>query len=142
MKREAVCNNFNMAQAFIASVNTFPIKITVTDDVKKRSLPANATPHVWFSQISKETGEDTLTLENKHKLSFGLPILLNSDKYGEALALSLDKQDFFNWQYGEQVAHMVFLNVTSLFSTQEHKLYRDNIQSYWNDNGFILRYEK
>lgn len=130
-----------MSQAFISSVNVFPLKITVTDDVTKRSLPANAQPHVWFSQISKETGEDTLTLELKHKLSFGLPILLNSEKYGEAIANSLNKQDFFNWQYEEQVAHMIFLSVTSLFTTQEHKLYRDNMQSYWRENGMILEYK-
>jgi hypothetical protein len=130
-----------MAQAFIAKVNVWPLKITVTDDIKKRSLPANAQPHVWFSQISKETGEDTHTLELKHKLSFGLPILLNSDKYGEAIANDLDKKGFFDWQYGEQVANMVFLNVTSLFTTQEHKLYRDNMQSYWRENGMILEYK-
>jgi hypothetical protein len=130
-----------MAQAFIAKVNVWPLKITVTDDIKKRSLPANAQPHVWFSQISKETGEDTHTLELKHKLSFGLPILLNSDKYGEAIANDLDKKGFFDWQYGEQVANMVFLNVTSLFTTQEHKLYRDIMQSYWRENGMILEYK-
>lgn len=141
MKRESICDNLAMAQAFIAKVNVWPLKITVTDDIKKRSLPANAQPHVWFSQISKETGEDTHTLELKHKLSFGLPILLNSDKYGEAIANDLDKKGFFDWQYGEQVANMVFLNVTSLFTTQEHKLYRDNMQSYWRENGMILEYK-
>ena len=131
-----------MAQAFISKVNVWPLKVIVTDDVSKRSIPANATPHVWFAQLSKETGEDILTLELKHKLSFGLPILLNSDKYGEAIAKSLDKQDFFNWQYQEQVAHMIFLSVTSLFTTQEHKLYRDNMQTYWRENGFNLEYLK
>jgi len=140
MKRETIAENIGMALAFIASFSQFPVKITVTDDTKKRSLPANAQPHVWFSQLSKETGEDTLTLELKHKLSFGLPILLNSEKYGEAIATSLNNQDFFNWQYQEQVDHMIFLSVTSLFTTQEHKLYRDNMQTHWRENGINLEY--
>lgn len=142
MKRESVCKDFNMAQAFISKVNAWPLKIIVTDDVSKRSLPANATPHVWFAQLCKETGEDILTLELKHKLSFGLPILLNSEKYGEAIAKDLDGKGFFDWQYQEQVANMIFLNVTSLFTTQEHKLYRDNMQSYWRENGINLGYLK
>ena len=140
MKREAVCNDFNMAQAFIASVNTFPIKITVTDDVKKRSLPANAVQHCFYKVIADYTGEDIKTTGHRMKRDIGLPILLAGDS-GVKAAWLLEQVKFHNRSEQQQLNMMEFIPVTSLFTSREHTIYRDNMINYWREHGVVLEYK-
>jgi hypothetical protein len=53
MKRETVSADFTQASAFLADVNVWPCKITISDDAKTRSLPQNSLFWMWMSQLSK-----------------------------------------------------------------------------------------
>jgi hypothetical protein len=141
MKREVVATNPNQAMMFLADVNCYPCKITITDDIKKRSLPANSLQHLWYKAISDYTGEDIKTAGNSCKLDFGLPILL-SGEYGKKVSFTLNKIGFESWSRQQQIGFMDLLQVTSLFTSAEHTIYRDNIESFWREHGLVLEYEK
>jgi hypothetical protein len=141
MKRETIATNPNQARAFIASFNTYPCKITITDDTKKRSLPANAVQHCFYKTISEYTGEDIKTSGNRMKRDIGLPILL-SGEYGEKVAWMLQVMNFYCRPDAKQISMMDLIPVTSLFTSKEHTSYRDNMLCFWNDNGLILEYKE
>ncbi len=141
MKRETVAVDFNMAQAFIANVNTWPLKITVTDDVKKRSLPANAVQHCFYKTIADYTGEDIKTTGHRMKRDIGLPILLAGDN-GEKAHWLLEQLNFYSRTEQQQLNMMEFIPVTSLFTSKEHTIYRDNMINYWHEQGVILEYKQ
>jgi hypothetical protein len=140
MKRETIATDFNMAQAFIAKVNVWPLKITVTDDTKKRSLPANAVQHCFYKAIADYTGEDIKTTGHRMKRDIGLPILLAGDN-GVKAAWLLEQLKFHNRLEQQQLNMMEFIPVTSLFTSKEHTTYRDNMINYWRGQGVILEYK-
>ena len=140
MKRETIAENLNMAQAFIASVDTWPIKVTVTDDVKKRSLPANAVQHVFYKIIADYTGEDIKTTGHRMKRDLGLPVLLAGDNGVKANWL-LEQVKFYRRSEQQQLNMMEFIPVTSLFTSKEHTLYRDNLINFWREHDLILEYK-
>ena len=141
MKREAIANDFNQAQAFLAEINTWPCKIIVTDDTKKRSLPANSVQHCFYKIISEYTGEDIKTVGNRMKRDFGLPIVL-SGEYGAKVAWMLDCMGFEGRTDAQQVAMMELVPVTSLFTSKEHTIFRDNMIAFWGDNNVVLEYKQ
>ena len=140
MKRESVVDNLGMAQAFLKEVSTFPLKITVTDDIKKRSLSANAAQHVFYKIISDHTGEDVKTVGHRMKRDIGLPILLAGGN-GEKVAWLLEQLKFSNRTEQQQINMMELIPVTSLFSSKDHTNYRDNLMHYWRENGLTLNYK-
>ena len=139
MKRETIAENIGMALAFIASFSQFPVKITVTDDTKKRSIPANAVQHVFYKIISDYTGEDIKSTGHRMKRDLGLPILLAGES-GVKAAWLLEQVKFYNRSEQQQINMMEFIPVTSLFTSKEHTLYRDNMQAYWREHNLILEY--
>ena len=140
MKRETIAENTGMALAFIASFNEFPVKIIVTDDTKKRSIPANAVQHVFYEIISDYTGEDIKSTGHRMKRDLGLPILLAGES-GVKAAWLLEQVKFYNRSEQQQINMMEFIPVTSLFTSKEHTLYRDNMQAYWREQNLILEYK-
>ena len=141
MKRETIAGDFAQAQAFIAEVNVWPCKITISDDTKKRSLPANAVQHCFYTTISEYTGEDIKSAGNRMKRDIGLPILLSGD-YGEKVAWMLDCMDFYSRSDAQQVSMMDLIPVTSLFTSKEHTTYRDNMINFWHEHNLILEYKQ
>lgn len=140
VKREIIATNPNQARAFIAEVDTYPCKLVITDDIKKRSLTANALQHCWYKTISEYTGDDIKTAGNACKLDFGLPVLLSGD-YGERVSFTLSKIDFWNWNRQQQIGFMDILQVTSLFTSGQHTIYRDNLLAFWHEQGLVLEYK-
>ena len=141
MKRELIAKNPNEARAFIAGFNIYPCKITITDDVKKRSIPANAVQHVFYTIISDYTGEDIKTTGHRMKRDIGLPILLAGES-GEKAAWLLEQIKFYARSEQQQLNMMEFVPVTSLFTSKEHTVYRDNMINFWYENNLILEYKK
>lgn len=141
MKREIIAINPSQIMALVADFNVYPCKVTITDDTKKRSLPANAVQHCFYKAISEYTGENIKDAGNRTKRDLGLPILL-SGEYAEKVSWMLDKMEFYQRTDEQQVSMMDLIPVTSLFTSREHTQYRDNILDFWRCNGLVLEYKK
>lgn len=112
-------------------------RIAVKDD--KRKLPANAQQHVWYQQISDETGEDIQTVTNRCKRDYGLSVVLNGD-HGKQIGWTLEKIGFWQMQDAQQLNVMNLIQVTSLMTSAEHSKFRDNMQHGWREKGVNLQY--
>lgn len=122
----------------VLSGKTYRVKIEEWS--AKRSLSANSQQHVWYKRISQFQGMDVREAGNMSKLDFGLPILLDSDM-GPKVSYILDKINFYSMTREQQVNVMDLIQVTSLFSTKQHNLYRDNLIMFWHQNGLELTYK-
>ena len=52
MKREAVCNSKKEIVDFAFETECFPVKLTISDNFRKRSLSQNALFHKWVNELS------------------------------------------------------------------------------------------
>jgi hypothetical protein len=116
-------------------------RLTIQEWSEKRGLSANAQQHVWYKKISQFQGCDIKTAGNVSKLDFGLPILLADPEMGPKIDFILRPMGFFNFPREKQVNVMDVFPVTSLFSTKQHNLYRDNLVMFWHENGLELEYK-
>jgi hypothetical protein len=140
MKRETIALTANQAQAFIADCNIYPCKITVSDDIKKRSLPANSVQHVFYKIIADYTGEDIKTVGSRMKRDIGLSIALDGDN-AEKTQWILNKFDFWAKPDQVQLALMDWIPVTSKFTSKQHTIFRDNMIELWRGRNLILEYK-
>lgn len=106
----------------------------------RRSLSANAQVHVWCKQIAESTGEDIKTVFARMKKDQGLPILLDDVKEGPIADYILKQCNFWRMNERQQLTLVDAMEVTRKFSTSQHNLFRDNVQQFYNSNGFNLQY--
>lgn len=141
MKRETIANDFNQAQAFIADVNVWPCKITISDDTKKRSLPASAQYYVWLPQIAKKHGENTEYIRKWMKKDIALPILMRGGcDYSIKMLWTMNR---INYDYLDEKQKRNFVDmfkVTSVMNSKQHAELRDELQIFWAKNNLQLRY--
>jgi hypothetical protein len=130
----------NMMRKIVLSGLSYRISIVEWSD--KRGLSANAQQHVWYKRIAQFNGYDIKTAGNQSKLDFGLPILLSDPEMGPKIDFMLRPMGFFNFPREKQVNVMDIFPVTSLFSTKQHNLYRDNLVMYWHEQGLELEYKE
>ncbi len=116
-------------------------QVNVSEWSAKRGLSANAQQHVWYKIISNHQGVDIREAGNMSKLDFGLPILLADEKMGPKVSYVLDKIKFYLMTREQQVNVMDLIQVTSLFSTKQHNLYRDQLCMFWHGQGLNLEYK-
>jgi hypothetical protein len=117
-------------------------RITLQEWSDKRGLSANAVQHVFYKRISQFQGYDIRTAGNQSKLDFGLPILLADADMGQKVDFLLKKIGFYGYTREQQVNVMDLIQVTSIFSTKQHNLYRDNLVMYWHEQGLQLEYKE
>ena len=117
-------------------------RISIVEWSDKRGLSANAQQHVWYKRISQFNGYDIRTAGNQSKLDFGLPILLSDADMGRKVDFLLKKIGFYGFDREQQINVMDLIQVTSLFSTKQHNLYRDNLVMYWHEQGLQLEYKE
>tara|TARA_R110000851_G_scaffold214225_1_gene366862 strand:+ start:696 stop:1142 length:447 start_codon:yes stop_codon:yes gene_type:complete len=115
-------------------------RITISEWSAKRGLSANAVQHVFYTKISQFQGVDIKEAGNMSKLDFGLPILLADLDMGPKIDFMLRPMGFFNFPREKQINVMDIFPVTSLFTTKQHNLYRDNLIMHWHQNGLELKY--
>lgn len=115
-------------------------KVVISEWSSKRSLSANAQQHVWYKQIADFTGLNIREAGNSQKLDFGLPILLEDVRYQHKVDYVLKKIDFFDMTREQQINVMDLIQVTSLFNSKQHSLYRDNMIHFWQQQGLMLEY--
>ena len=110
---------------------------------KKRSLPSNDHQHVWYEQISKYHG-DRLYIEVKCecKIILGLPIILESEEWGQRYEEILHKHEFYQKTYEEKIKWIRDLPITSYFTPAESKIYMDNMIYYYNEAGIPIKYSR
>ena len=53
MKQETIASNATEASVFISKIDTFPVKITVSDSFRQRTINQNSLFHSWASQLSE-----------------------------------------------------------------------------------------
>ena len=114
-------------------------RVTISEWSAKRGLSANAQQHVWYTKISQFQGMDIKEAGNMSKLDFGLPILL-SGEMGAKVSWVLNNINFYQMSREQQINVMDLIQVTSLFTTKQHNLYRDNLIMHWHQNGLELKY--
>ena len=114
----------------------------LNEDVKKRSLSANAQQHLWYGQISKQQGDKSpLDVKNFCKDAFGLPLVLNSEKHADKMEFLLDKLDYYKHSYESRMKLIQCLEVTSLLTTAESKIYMEQMCFYFNDIGVNIKFK-
>jgi hypothetical protein len=106
----------------------------------RRSLTANSQVWVWANQISNQTGEDVKTVFARMKRDQGLPILLADAEHGAVTDYLLTQTNFYKLRDDKQLVLVDAMEVTRKFSTRQHNDFRDNVQSFYNNHGFNLRY--
>jgi len=70
-----------------------------------------------------------------------LPLVLNSKKHSEKMEFLLDKLDYYQHSYESKMKLIQCLEVTSLLSIPESKIYMDNMIQYFNDNGIPIKFK-
>lgn len=116
-------------------------RVVITEWSEKRGLSANSQQHVWYKKISQFNGCDIRTAGNGCKLDFGLPILLSDSEMGAKVGWVLDNIKFQLMTREQQINVMDLIQITSLFSTKQHNLYRDNLVMFWHEQGLELLYK-
>ena len=117
-------------------------RVNLTEDVKKRSLSANAQQHLWYGQISKQQGDKSpLDVKNFCKDAFGLPLVLNSENHADKMEFLLDKLDYYKHSYESRMKLIQCLEVTSLLTTAESKIYMEQMCFYFNDIGVNIKFK-
>jgi hypothetical protein len=116
-------------------------RVVITEWSEKRGLSANSQQHIWYKKISQFQGCDIREAGNGCKLDFGLPILISDREMGPKVGWVLDNINFHLMNREQQINVMDLIQVTSLFSTKQHNLYRDNLVMFWHENGLELEYK-
>ena len=134
---------FDSQVSALLSANTSQsFYVSVIKKEAKRGLPPNAQQHFWYGQIAKHHGDRSpLDVKNMCKDVFGLPILLNSESYGDKLEFLLHKLDYYRHSYESKMKLIQCLSVTSEFTTQESKLYMEHMVFYFNDLGVPIKFK-
>ena len=129
-------------RTLISSNPTTKYRLNIVEWKTRRSLSANAVQHLWYSTIAAYTGDNIRNEANRCKRDFGLPILLSDSDINVKLSWMLDNIKFHKMTDRQQIEVMDLIQVTSIMNTQQHKLYRDNIQSFWNERGLEIDYNE
>lgn len=117
-------------------------RLTLVEYGKKRSISANNQQHLWYGQISKYYGDRSpLDVKNFCKDSFGLPLVLNSELHGDRMEFLLNKLDYYKHSYESKMKLIQCLEVTSLLSTSESKIYMEQMKFYYNDLGVNIKFK-
>ena len=107
-----------------------------------RTISANNQQHLWYGQIAKYRDDQTaLDVKNFCKDAIALPLVLNSKKHAEKMEFLLDKLDYYQHSYESKMKLIQCLEVTSLLSVPESKIYMDNMIQYFNDNGIPIKFK-
>ena len=142
MKRETVAIDANQASAFVASNQSYPVKITISDDVKKRSLPANAQYYLWLPQIAKEHGTDYEYIRKWMKHDLAWPILeRGACDYSIKMRWMLIKAGYEHLDYKQKINMVDMFGVTRFMKSKQHTELRDELQIFWAKNGIQLNYK-
>ena len=128
-----------LVSELIKSGGDFEVNIKPWSD--KRTLSANAQQAVWYKQISEYYNVDVVEAKNMCKLDFALPILMSDENQGKRINFVLDKIGFWGFSREQQLNVMPLFAMTSIMTTKQSNLYRDQLVIYWHRHGLNLEYK-
>ena len=110
-------------------------RLTVKPWSKKRSISANNQQHLWYNQIAAHNDNSNSFEYVKRfcKLTFGVPILLNSEKHRDFYETLFDMCNFWGRNHATRLVIMEGIEVTSKFNTAESKEYMEQMIFYFNN---------
>ena len=134
-------NVYRLIDKFLGENLQKKYRLTLVEQGEKRSVSANNQQHLWYGQIAKYRDDQTaLDVKNFCKDAIALPLIL-SGKHSEKMEFLLDKLDYYRHSYESKMKLIQCLDVTSLLSIPESKIYMDNMIQYFNDNGIPIKFK-
>jgi hypothetical protein len=115
--------------------------VTLVEVGKKRRISANNQQHLWYGQIDTQGNTISGYAKRFCKYTFGVPILLNSDKHSDFYETLFDMCNFWKRSYETRVELMEGIEITSKFNTAESKEYMEQMIFYFNDKGFPIKFK-
>ncbi len=110
---------------------------------EKRGLSANGQIHIWFQQVAKHYGDrNALEVKCFCKDAIGLPILSNSEEYGDKLEFFLCELNYYKRSHENKMKLIQFIPVTSEMNTSEIKEFMEQMIFYWNDLGVMIKFKE
>ena len=100
----------------------------------KRSLPQNATLHVWFGQIAQETMQTQAEVKAECKLRYGVPIMERENQAWVAEWSPL----YGPLSYAQRLKLFEVLPVTSKMTTRQLGEFMDALQKEYRAQGVNL----
>jgi len=121
---------------------TKAFRVNIVGWREKRSLTSNGQIHLWFGQLAKEQGYSSEYMKNACKVMFGIDVLLGSDsEQAQSVIRTLERIDYWSLDWPSKIDVVNGLMVTSLFKTDEMKVFMDQMIYYWNDLGYQIKYK-
>jgi hypothetical protein len=110
---------------------------------KKRTVSQNALAHLWYGQVSLETGEYTPGhVKCLCKYHVGVPIIRaipEEDRSEEVQKLCVFCEEILDGMtYETKIAVMEYMPVTSLMNTKQLSLYLTGVKDNYVKRGVIL----
>ncbi len=141
-------DNLNFVIQEIKKIDTEKDKrISFSEWKEKRGLSSNGQIHLWFDQIAKSLGykpekESDGYIKNSCKVLFGIDILLGSkSKQAQSVIRTLERVGYWDLPWSEKLDVVNGVFVTSLFKTDEMKVFMEQMIFYWNDKGVPIKFK-
>lgn len=113
--------------------HAMPFIVTVTKG-RRRSIEQNRLSHLWYAEISEQSGHTPQYVKAFCKLRFGVPLLsASNERFRKAW-----EDNGKTLPYDGQVSLMEIVAVTSAMSTAQLKQYLDEVNQFFTERGLVL----
>ena len=113
-----------------------PLPMTVSQiKGENRSQQQNRTLHMWFGQVSQETGDEAWEVKGYCKAKFGLPIMKRDNPEWVAEYEPL----YMPLPYPLRIKFFSFVPMTSKMKVQQMTEIMDAVQRHYTQQGIALR---
>ena len=134
-------------EKLVASDNTKVWRVSFRLWKEKRGISSNNQIHLWFNQIALKLGykpekESDGYIKNSCKVLFGIDILMGSkSKQAQSVIRTLERVDYWSLPWADKLDVVNGVFVTSLFETDEMKVFMDQMIFYWNDKDVHIKFK-
>lgn len=108
--------------------------ISVKIIARKRSIDQNALQFHWYKEMEDQGDMKSSEYRNYCKYHFGMAIRAEEDEFFANTMRDLMRRH----TYEDRIKMMSFIDVTSTFSSKQMTRYLDEVESHFNEKGFIL----
>jgi len=113
-----------------------PFPMTVSQlKGENKTQRQNSTLHMWFSDVSRETGDEAWEVKGRCKAKFGLPIMKRDNPEWVAEYEPL----YMPLPYELRIKFFSFVPMTRLMKVQQMGELMDAVQRHYTQQGIALR---